>query len=348
MNRRSILALAVSLGLAGLLVFAFVQGRAEFAKEKQREAPVKAPSRVSTAMGAAVVTLDPATQARADLAVTALESAHGPIEDQAYATVLAAQDLGDARSNYARSKAQLDQALARQALARKDHERLKVLHDDDRNVSDKALQLGAAALASEEANVRAAQVVLQDQAAGVAQRYGAQVARWLTSDAPPLQRLVRQQDVLIQVALAPGAGSAPKKIRVQTGDQGAREATLLGRSPRVDPRVQGAAYLYVAAGDALVPGMNVQAALPRAEAAHGVVVPQSALVWWQGRPWAYVQRSPGQFVRVEVPTGMPVAAGFVAQAGFKPAEPVVTRGAQLLLSEEFRAQIQVGDEGQGQ
>lgn len=48
MSRTSVLAAAIAVVVAALLINAFIQVRAEFAKEQEREAPVKTPSRVST------------------------------------------------------------------------------------------------------------------------------------------------------------------------------------------------------------------------------------------------------------------------------------------------------------
>ena len=46
MNRKFLLVIVFVIALSALLIFAFIQGRAEFALEKEREAPVKTPSRV--------------------------------------------------------------------------------------------------------------------------------------------------------------------------------------------------------------------------------------------------------------------------------------------------------------
>jgi hypothetical protein len=69
------------------------------------------------------------------------------------------------------------------------------------------------------------------------------------------------------------------------------------------------------------------------------------VVWWAGRAWVYRRLGQDSFSRHEIPTDMPAEkeAGFVAPANlFKADEKIVTTGAQLLLSEEFRSQIQVG------
>ena len=347
MNRKSLLVSVVLIALAALLTFAFIQGRAEFAKEKEREAPVKTPSRVSMDAGEPVVAIDNATQAKSGMLVSALKANTTPLEQQAYATVLPVQDLADARSSYATAKAQLEKAQASLDVARKDYHRLNELHNDDRNVSDKVFQAGAAALKSEEANVYAAQAAVQSVASTVAQHYGDVITAWLVNDTPTLTRVLQQQDVLVQVTYPVNASpiTAPKMIRIQSGENVFVTANLIARSPRLDPRLQGISYFYIAPARMLVPGMNVLAFLPTKNEAQGVVVPQSAVVWWQGKAWIYVQKNGDRFARREIPTEQPVDSGFVVRSGLTSNDRVMIDGAQLMLSEEFRSQIQVGEEG---
>lgn len=66
-------------------------------------------------------------------------------------------------------------------------------------------------------------------------------------------------------------------------------------------------------------------------------IPESAVVWLDGKPWIYVEEAPGHFVRREF------EASRIA-----PDARVVISGAQMLLSQEFRAQIQVGEGGGGE
>ncbi len=91
--------------------------------------------------------------------------------------------------------------------------------------------------------------------------------------------------------------------------------------------------------------MDVLALLPQGKAVDGVLVPSAAIVWWQGRAWAYVRAGPDRFVRREIPTSLPApdgSGGYIVRDLPAGAE-IVTQGAQALLSEEFRAQIDVGD-----
>jgi len=69
------------------------------------------------------------------------------------------------------------------------------------------------------------------------------------------------------------------------------------------------------------------------------------VVWRQGKSWVYLQSAPDRFVRRELPPAMAIDQGWFVPGGFQGARLVV-RGAQSLLSEELRAQIQVGEEGE--
>jgi hypothetical protein len=89
--------------------------------------------------------------------------------------------------------------------------------------------------------------------------------------------------------------------------------------------------------------MNVLAFLATGKIIDGVAVPASAVVWWQDRAWVYQRMGPQKFVRVEIATDLPAAGGGYIVAGMPPDIQIVSSGAQLLLSEEFRAQIQVED-----
>lgn len=347
MNRKSLWVSIIAIIVVALLIFAFIQGRAEFAKEKEREAPVKAPSRVSAVDGESVVTLDKETQTRSGITIVALKPNTYRQEQQAYATVLQIQDLADARNGYATAQAQLDKAQASLDAARQEYQRLNQLHNDDRNVSDKAFQAGLAALKTEQANVRAAQTAVQSSANGVIQRYGELITAWLAADTPSFKRLMQQLDVLIQVTFPASAPNEapPKTIRIQNKADTFITANLVSRSPRVDPRIQGIGFFYLASAQMLVPGMNVIAYLPTNAEIQGVIVPHSAMVWWQGKAWIYVQKDDVRFVRREVPTDHPIENGFVVNSGLMPNAIIVIGGAQLLLSEEFRSHIQVGEEG---
>ena len=118
---------------------------------------------------------------------------------------------------------------------------------------------------------------------------------------------------------------------------------------RTDPKIQGLSFFYAAAANSgVLPGMNVRAYLASGHSVEGYIVPTAAVVWWSGRAWVYLRLDEDSFSRREIPTDTPTrdGSGFVVPVhAFGEADDppqIVTKAAQLLLSEEFRAQIQVG------
>jgi hypothetical protein len=79
----------------------------------------------------------------------------------------------------------------------------------------------------------------------------------------------------------------------------------------------------------------------------GTVIPRSAVVHAAGRAWAYLQAGDLQFVRREIPLDHPAERGWFTTAHFHAGDRVVVAGGQILLSEESKSQIQVGEEGTG-
>jgi hypothetical protein len=97
---------------------------------------------------------------------------------------------------------------------------------------------------------------------------------------------------------------------------------------------------------ALVPGSQVVAREAKADGVSGatVVIPDSAVVQWEGLAWVYRRLAPGRFERVRVATDRPVPGGWLSGPPLAAGDTVVLRGAEELLSEEFRARVTVGDE----
>ena len=71
---------------------------------------------------------------------------------------------------------------------------------------------------------------------------------------------------------------------------------------------------------------------------------RTALVRVASATWAYVQVDAEAFARRNVTPTYAVPEGWFVTAGFTPGEHVVVAGAQTLLSEELKSQIQIVEE----
>jgi membrane fusion protein, multidrug efflux system len=313
--------------------------------EGDKSEAVQMPSRVSVQNGETVLTLDPATQTRAGIVVCSVEKISSSAQVSAPATVLSAQDLVGLRNSYVAASAELEKARANADVARKEYERLKSLYEKEQNASQKDLESAEGAVRSDDVNVEAAGQALTLAADTVRQSWGDTVAGWVAGQTPELKRVLDQSDLLAQVTLpADQVQRAPHTLTLELPGPVEARATLVSAFPRVDPRIQGLTFLYVVGNHpGLAPGSMLTAHLAAGPSRSGVLVPEQGVVWWQGKAWVYQQTAADRFVRRALPTTTPVPSGFLVTKGFNPGEKIVFSGAQSLLSEEFRSQIQPED-----
>lgn len=339
-----VLLVIVAVVLIALVIWGFVAGRQEAATEAQRESPVQAPLRVSTQNGASVVTLDAATEQRNAIATAALTPAPYRAQLHAYATVLDLTRLTDLSSSHLSAKAQRDTAQAKLAASKTAYARAQGLYKDEQNVSLAQLQLSEATFRTDQAAFAAAQSQLRTLSDTARQEWGSVLAQSIVDGSPLIHHLIDRTQVLVQVTLPPGQSlpTPPITASLQLGGNARATITFVSTATRTDPKIQGISFFYVApASSALLTGMNVQALLPSGPTTEGVTVPGSAVVWWQDRAWVYLNATPHAFVRTEIPTDQLASGGGFIVKDLPRQARIVVRGAQLLLSEEFRAQIQV-------
>ncbi len=330
-----------------LLVWTFTRGKAERAAEVERERPVKAPSRVSVEHHETIVSLDAATQQKSGIAVVTLETTMHQPEQRAYAQVFEMRAWSDARNAYLVAKGESDKARATAEESRSDVERSQLLHKAGSASAETVLEADVKARANQ-ATVQPADAAVRLLESSMRETWGDTLARWLMEGSPQLEELVNQRSVLIQVSLpaAESIDEPPSTAVVRGANGNPVAAQFVSTTARVDPRFQGSVLFYMAprAERGLFPGLATTAFLPHGEPQSGVVVPIDAVVWWQGRAWVYVQIDAQRFARREIPADAPVAGGWFVSKGINAGERVVNKGAQQLLSEEFRSQIEVGEE----
>lgn len=344
---RTLITAAVVAGIGGLVIWGFIEGRGEAAREAERERPVQAPLRVSTQDGAPVITLDAETQKRSGIESSAPASTPHQEQVRAYAAVLDLGALTDLSNSYANAKAQRETAQAKLNASQTAFERAQRLYKDQQNVSLAQLQTAEASFRSDQAALAAADSQVRTLAATARQQWGAVLAKSLIDGSALITRLIERQDVLLQVTLPPGisVSTPPATASVQTGKNARATITSVSAATRTDPKIQGVSYFYSASAESgVLPGMNVLAFLPSGPPVEGVTVPAGAIVWWQDRAWVYRRTGANTYTRVGISTDLPAPGGGYVVKDLPKSAEIVTQGAQLLLSEEFRAQIQVGED----
>jgi hypothetical protein len=306
-------------------------------EDRPRTAPATPPpAQISFENGEVILTMDEQAQKRLGIEVSALGGSSNRPQADVPATVLSAQDLASFRNSYVSALSQIEKNRIDIEVARKQYTRTKSLFDSDQNISAKVLESAEGNLRALETEERAAEQQLSLQGSLVEQQWGSVVAKWAIDGSPELDRILSTREVLIQVTFPFDQNyAAPKMILVEVPGRTRAEATLISAFPRVDPRIQGRSFLYSApAQPDFTPGVNLISHFAVGNSTHGVVVSSAAVVWSEGKAWAYLQTSATQFSRRAVPTDSPVDTGYFVATGFSASDKVVTRGAQSLLSEE--------------
>jgi len=297
--------------------------RAEGIREAERENPVVAATRVEAVEGRALVVLDTATVRRIGLRLAPLEPARGPAYTRIPGEVIAEPE----RTSIVR--APVTGRLS--SLAGVPWPRLG-LH----------LSRG-----QEIARVSDARPLVAPLS-GTVLRVAAQPGE-VVEAGQVLFEIVDNSHPVVRIAWAASDGrSPPPLLRLQPTDTALQiKARLVGPAAEADPATRRPTYLYRAERrwTGATPGTPVWALLTDTTSDSGlVVVPSGAVVQWEGLAWTYVQRGPGRYERVPVPTTRPVTAGWLAGPPLSDHDSVVVTGSQELLSEEFRARVTVGEE----
>jgi hypothetical protein len=331
--------------IAGGLIRGFFSGRADIAAEEQGDAPIEGPSRVATQGGSTILSFPLEAQRANRIAVTRLSLERRTIEAQANGVVIDLQPILSVESNYNTAIMELAKARAGARASSAEFERLQQLNRNGQNASEKAVEAARATSESDAATERNAAQALALLRSSIALRWGTTLSQWVENGSRHLGELLAQRQLLLQVTAAQATSRSAQHATVDLPDGHHASAELLSALPQVDPRLQMPSYLYLVGAHAgLVPGMNLPVFLPTGPALSGLVIPRDAVVWWQGKAWCYVEETPGKFTRKEVPTSSPVSNGWFAAEGFAAGTKVVTSGAQTLLSEEFRSQIQTDED----
>ncbi len=349
MNKKLTLIIAVEtvliIALFWVLIF-YSKDEYEAYQAKLNEA-IESPSHVSNKQGISVVTLSSEIQKNSGISTAKISAATFKSEQKSTGSVVAMDSLIEAKSKYLSLLSVASIARAANAQNLKQYQRLKALNEDDKNVSDRALQEALASANADQASVNAAELQLKNLQTTTKLQWGEALAQLVFSEKlpPHLQHLLNRKNVLVQVSLpasvsTPNAGSS---INIAPLNEAAStiQAIYISPASQADASNYGKTFYYSAPAEQLRIGMRVSVDAPASGGAnHGALVPSNAVVWYAGKPWAYFKQGRNkqgldQFMRKPISADTEVNGGWFNQNISADSE-VVINGAQLLLSEEFK------------
>ena len=175
--------------------------------------------------------------------------------------------------------------------------------------------------------------------------WGKELTDWaLSNDSDKLGAFLSGRQTLLQITL-PANKHLPDNIKTifieVSGNRGkAHKAELISMAAQTESVAQGESYYFQTDDKNIITGMNVSAWIPDKNAKlTGVIIPQSALIWYMGQALVYLKTAEETFSRNTINHYSATADGYFIPDAIEPGEQIVTKGAQMLLSEELRGQI---------
>lgn len=348
MNRK----LAIIIGLQAFLIVVLFwvlvfYGKDEFeALTQQTEEEIETPNRVVNEAGMAIITISPATQKQSEISTSPLKSSTHQASISTYGSVLSIDSLIDLRTRYSAAKAEVEVLRTALTYNRNEFTRLQALNQDDKNVSDKVVATAKSNIKADEAKIAAAESSAKNIEDSMRQIWGKTLTEHAINQTKSelLQNLITNQEVLIQTTLPFDAAEPGEKSSIMIAPTAAPSHSIrayyISRAPVSNSTIQGKTYFYRAKTNELRSGMQVNALNATSnKISDGVIIPNAAIIWYAGKSWVYKKTEADKFSRIPVSTDIEVENGWFYQGNLKAKDQVVTNGAQLLLSEEFKSQI---------
>ncbi len=305
------------------------------------------PSRVVNVEGRIAVRLDTVLQKQNGIQTHLLESMEIHTEVDAFGRVLNINGLVELRSRINRLNGEKNIVLSELSAANKKLTRLKILHKEAANISTRQLQEVEAVTLIKKAKLNTLNMELRDVRTQAEQVWGAVLISWvLDNQTDPFEKVLIGEEVIVFVALRV-EDTLPDDIKIiyigRNGNRSsAQEAYYISPAIKSDHLLQGETYYFRADTNKSQyrADMHVHVWVPQsAETLSGVFIPESAVIWSNGKSWVYVKESEELFLKRVINDPVEMGNGVFVPGGLTAGDEVVTSGAQMLLAEEYRWSI---------
>jgi hypothetical protein len=345
MNKKLTLIIALQAMLIIVLFWVLIfYGKDEYEDyQNSQEEEIESPNRVTEKSGISIVNLPPATQQNSGIKTAKVNTAQFQGEIKSFGNVVSIDSLIEAKTNYINLKTNAHVAHVNSQQNLLQYQRLKALNEDDKNVSDRAVQEALALVNIDNANIKSSELQIKALQNSMKLQWGESLAKLAFDETlpPHLANLLNRKNVLVQVSLPLTSSnpSADSSINITPLNESTTPIRAIYVSPAAtaDTNGFGKTFYYSAPADQLRIGMRVNVELgdSKSNAVNGIIIPSNAVVWYAGTPWAYFKQSNDQFVRKPISADTEVDSGWFNKNISADSEVVVS-GAQLLLSEEFK------------
>lgn len=290
-----------------------------------------------------IITIDSELQEISGLRIMQLKVSNFQEESVAYGEVINILPLVELRENYLIASAQLTIAETRLKQAQQALSRGKDLRRSDA-IATKKLSALETELQISQAQLEASRYHAQSLREYVLLAWGKILTQWILSPvSEQFTQLLSGQLSLLRIALPPGKNLPANIKKIYVDPNGHRSlavaADFISHAPLINPNFQGESYFFQSTNK-ITAGLRLTAWIPgQRQPLSGVIIPQAAVIRYLGQAYVYLQIDTEQFMRRKISRLVNAADGYFNQHDILPGDKLVITGAQMLLSQEFRAQI---------
>jgi len=260
-----------------------------------------------------------------------------------YGYVLSLKDLIDYKTNYLNLNFEINKLNSQLKEENEHFKKLKSLNEDNKNISDSVVHEKEIEINNLQNNLNIKknnknnllQIILQD--------WGNLFKDLLTHPKKsPLKNIFNSEARLLKITMAIRKTKKlpPSELIVYSINQPEikYKASFISKAPIGDGDIQGRSNFYLVLNNDLMIGSRISSYIKLTEESliKKFHVPKSAIIWNNGKPWIYEKTSKNSFLRQPLFNMEEDRDGWIVQ--FKNIIPkaIVTNGAQLLLSEEYK------------
>jgi hypothetical protein len=290
------------------------------------------------------IKINNALQLSSGIETTTVEAYNQQTEFIAYGKAVNLHPLLALRTRYLQTIAESNRALAKFKHAEQTINRQQDLFKNGvsskRNLQEHQAQWHIEKAQADASNFQAKAII--DEAILV---WGQALTDWaLNSKSDNLSDFISGQRKLLQITLPSNKHLAEtiKTIVVDTtGNRNlAHKADYISATELTESITQGESYYFQSTDKKIKTGMNITAWIPENDKSDtGVIIPKSALIWNMDQAFVYIKTDEETFHRRIITQYTASNNGYFVANTIESGEKVVTKGAQMLLSEQLRGQI---------
>jgi hypothetical protein len=325
-----------------LILFAIspIVGSADDDDDQNRKATSKFSQ---TYNGQAVVVLDKTQQIVAGLKTIKLKSVAYRSELLSYGSAVSIESLMILQNQYQTALAQQSSAKAKTVFSQNNLNRLAYLHHEQ-IIASRVLQEQQALAQVDKAMLDSSHYVSQQIMNNARLQWGNILTDWMISSDASFTALMQQRKTLLKINFPANVGITHPLKTIFVAPNGQRgqaiAAELISAVPQADSFSQMQQYFYQVPSQQIKAGMRVSAWIPTQQQTQtGVIIPESAVCWHLGQALVFLKVAQQQFSHRVFASYRKISEGYFVYSSLKAGDEIVSVGAQMLLSQEFKGQI---------